>query len=85
MGKLGFSRSPAASFVIHPEKPFVFVSFDHVVRPALPPRNSDSDVPWLRIRNNSRAPIQVLATAPVIVVQFFSSLSSCFLPAAVMA
>ncbi len=42
----------------------VFVAFDHVVRPAIPRQNSDSAVLWLRLRNNSRSPIQVLTSAP---------------------
>jgi len=50
----GFSRNRDA----------VFVSFDHVVRPVWSRRNSDSALLWLRLRNNSRAPIQVLASAP---------------------
>jgi hypothetical protein len=41
----------------------VSISFDHVVRPAASRRDSDIGVLWLRLKNNSRAPIQVLAGA----------------------
>jgi hypothetical protein len=51
-GSLAFPQSQAA----------VVVSFDHIVRPAADRRDIDSDVLFLRLRNNSRAPIQVLAT-----------------------
>lgn len=51
-GSLAFPQSQAD----------VFVSFDHVVRPAANRRDIDSDLLFLRLRNNSRAPIQVLAT-----------------------
>jgi hypothetical protein len=42
----------------------VSVSFDHVSRATAARKNIDSDLLWLRIRNNTRTPIQVLATAP---------------------
>jgi hypothetical protein len=51
-GSLAFPQSQAD----------VFVSFDHIVRPAADRRDIDSDVLFLRLRNNSRASIQVLAT-----------------------
>jgi hypothetical protein len=50
---LGFSQSPSA----------VSLSFDRVQR-ASPHKDSDPDLLALRLRNNSRTPIQVLATAP---------------------
>ena len=64
LGKPGYSQSHADTVASNPEKPSVFVSFDHVVRPALPRRDNDSGLLYLRIRNNSRAPIRVLATPP---------------------
>jgi len=42
----------------------VSVAFDHVVLPTAPRQNNDTAVLWLRLRNNSRSPIQVLASAP---------------------
>jgi hypothetical protein len=42
----------------------VSISFDHVVRPAAGRRDVDSAVLFLRIKNNSRVPIQVFAGAP---------------------
>jgi hypothetical protein len=42
----------------------VSVSFDHVTRAIAARRNIDSDLLWLRIRNDAHTPIQVLATAP---------------------
>jgi hypothetical protein len=53
-GSLAFPQSPAD----------VSVSFDHVVRPAAARRDIDSALLFLRLKNNSRAPIQVLASAP---------------------
>jgi hypothetical protein len=50
---LGFSQSPSG----------VSLSFDRVQR-ASPHNGSDPDLLALRLRNNSRAPIQVFATAP---------------------
>jgi hypothetical protein len=54
LGQLGFSQSLSG----------VSVSFDHVVRPAPSREPNESALLWLRLKNNSRAPIQVLATAP---------------------
>jgi len=42
----------------------VTVSFDHLVRPAPSRRNIDTAALWLRLRNNTPAVLQVLATAP---------------------
>ena len=42
----------------------VSISFDHVAVPPSARTDSEPDLLWLRIRNNSRTPIQVLATAP---------------------
>jgi hypothetical protein len=42
----------------------VRVSFDHVATPVLSRRDSDPALLWLRLRNNGREPIQVLATVP---------------------
>jgi hypothetical protein len=53
-GSLGFSEGRSG----------VSVSFDHVVRPAFSRRDIDSGSLFLRVRNNSRASIRVLATAP---------------------
>ncbi|HTC36698.1 MAG TPA: hypothetical protein VK724_25175 [Bryobacteraceae bacterium] len=50
----GFSQKQAA----------VFVAFDHVARPAPSRQSSESALLWLRLKNNSSAPIQVLASAP---------------------
>ena len=63
MGKVGFSQGPDATISINPAKPPVFVSFDHIVRPPLSRRDIDSDLLFLRIKNNSRTRIQVLASA----------------------
>ena len=41
----------------------VVISFDHIVRPRLSRRSSDPALLWLRLKNNSRAPIQVFAAA----------------------
>jgi hypothetical protein len=41
----------------------VSISFDHVVRPAASRRDVEIGLLWLRLKNNSRAPIQVLASA----------------------
>ena len=49
---LAFPQSPAQ----------VFVSFDHIVRPTADRRDVDPDLLFLRLRNNSRASIQVFAT-----------------------
>jgi hypothetical protein len=54
IGRPGFSQS----------LPGVSISFDHVVRPAPSREASDSGLLWLRLKNDSRASIQVLATAP---------------------
>jgi hypothetical protein len=53
LGTLGFSQSQSG----------VSLSFDRVVRPAASRRDSDPAVLWLRLKNNSRAPIRVLAGA----------------------
>jgi hypothetical protein len=58
------SQSQVNALAIDPEKPFVFVSFDRVGRPPLAPGNGQSDLLWLRIRNNSRVPIEVNAVDP---------------------
>jgi hypothetical protein len=58
------SQSQVNALAIDPEKPFVFVSFDRVGRPPLAPGNGHSDLLWLRIRNNSRVPIEVNAVEP---------------------
>jgi hypothetical protein len=50
---LGFSQSPSA----------VSLTFDRVQR-ASPHNGSDPDLLSLQLKNNGRAPIQVLATAP---------------------
>jgi hypothetical protein len=42
----------------------VSVSFDHVLRSAFSRRDIDSGSLFLRVKNNSHAPIRVLATAP---------------------
>jgi hypothetical protein len=63
-GEAVFSQSRTDTFVIDPEKPFVFISFDHVALPSSPPGNDGSNLLWLRIRNNSRVPIQVRTIAP---------------------
>jgi hypothetical protein len=42
----------------------VSVSFDHVVRPPEARRDVDSAVLFLRMKNDGRVPIQVLASAP---------------------
>jgi len=42
----------------------VSISFDHVVRPAASRQDIDSALLWLRLKNNGRGPIQVLASAP---------------------
>jgi hypothetical protein len=54
VGQRGYSQSPAS----------VSLSFDHVTHPPPSRKDIDSDLLWLRIRNNSHTPIQVLATAP---------------------
>jgi hypothetical protein len=53
-GSLAFPQSPAG----------VSVSFDHIVRPAAARRDVDSAVLFLRMKNDGRVPIQVLASAP---------------------
>jgi len=42
----------------------VIVAFDHVVPTATSRQKVDFALLWLRLKNNSRAPIQVLASAP---------------------
>jgi hypothetical protein len=54
VGQPGYSQSPAS----------VALSFDHVTRPAPSRKDIDSDLLWLRIKNNGHTAIQVLATAP---------------------
>jgi hypothetical protein len=53
-GRPGFSQNPSG----------VSISFDRVVRPPPSRQTSDSAQLWLRLRNNRRAPIQMLASAP---------------------
>jgi hypothetical protein len=64
MAQPASSQSQVNALVIDPEKPFVFVSFDRVGRPPMAPGNGGSDLLWLRIRNNSRVPIEVNAIEP---------------------
>jgi hypothetical protein len=45
-------------------QPPVFVSFDHVERPPLSRRDVDPGLLYLRIRNNTRAPIHIFAGPP---------------------
>lgn len=52
-GTLGVSQSQSG----------VSISFDKVVRPTASRRDSDTALLWLRLKNNSRAPIRVLAGA----------------------
>jgi hypothetical protein len=52
VGTLGFSQTQSG----------VSLSFDHVVRPAASRRDVDTGLLWLRMKNNSRAPIRVLAS-----------------------
>jgi hypothetical protein len=52
----------AGSLVFPQSQADVFVSFDHIARPTADRRDIDSDLLFLRLRNNSRAPIQVFAT-----------------------
>jgi hypothetical protein len=54
VGQSVFPQSPSS----------VSLSFDHVSHPTSSRKDIDSDLLWLRFRNNNRAPIQVLATAP---------------------
>ncbi len=42
----------------------VFVSFDHIVLPPAARKDIDTAMLYLRLKNNSRNPIQVLVTAP---------------------
>ncbi|MGB6945014.1 MAG: hypothetical protein WBE37_21630 [Bryobacteraceae bacterium] len=42
----------------------VFVSFDHIVLPPAARKDIDTALLYLRLKNNSRNPIQVLVTAP---------------------
>jgi hypothetical protein len=53
LGQAGFGQSHNG----------VSLSFDHVVRPAASRKDSEIGLLWLRLKNNSGAPIRVLAGA----------------------
>jgi hypothetical protein len=61
MGTAAYLRGQPETLVIDPKKPLVFISFNRVAGPQSASKGEDSGRLWLRIENNSRVPIEVLA------------------------
>jgi hypothetical protein len=58
-------QQPASDFVLDPDKPYVYLQFDHV-GPRISNREGEGNVGlWLRIVNNCRIPISVPALSPI--------------------